>query len=262
MAAEKWLLRNPVANTIPLTTLARGRRGLWQDGILLGWLVAAEAPDGEEVRGVVLHTPPHPVLLADIPVESVRPLVETFRSREVSGVFGPIEQADAFVAALGRAPDRRMEQRLYRLGVLVPPSCPGQARPARPDELDVLVTWYAGFLTEVGVFGRGSGQRELLRARVEQNELVVWENAGEIVSFAGFSTPLAGMSRIGPVYTPPRHRRHGYGSAVTHAATVAAHRAGATEVVLFTDLGNPTTNTIYQALGYRPVADYARIFYD
>jgi hypothetical protein len=30
---------------------------------------------------------------------------------------------------------------------------------------------------------------------------------------------------------------------------------GATAVVLFTDLANPTSNSLYQRLGYRPVED-------
>jgi len=61
--------------------------------------------------------------------------------------------------------------------------------------------------------------------------------------------------RVGPVYTPPRHRRRGYGAAVTAAVTRAALDAGEAAVVLFTDLANPTSNSVYQRLGYRPVEE-------
>jgi predicted GNAT family acetyltransferase len=37
--------------------------------------------------------------------------------------------------------------------------------------------------------------------------------------------------------------------------TQAALDGGATAVVLFTNLANPTSNSIYQRLGYRPVED-------
>lgn len=121
--------------------------------------------------------------------------------------------------------------------------------------------WYVDFIAEAGAPGRETNPGDLLKLRMNQNELVVWEHEGEVVSLAGFSTPIDGMSRIGPVYTPPRHRGRGYGSAVTHAATVAAQQAGAAEVVLFTDLANPTSNSIYQNLGYRPVSDYTTVFY-
>ena len=69
------------------------------------------------------------------------------------------------------------------------------------------------------------------------------------------------MARIGPVYTPPEHRCHGYAAAVTAAATSAAHAAGAREVVLFTDVDNPTSNAVYARIGYVPVADYSRMLF-
>ena len=64
---------------------------------------------------------------------------------------------------------------------------------------------------------------------------------------------------MGPVYTPPEFRRHGYGAAVTYAASRKALDEGATEVLLFADLINPVSNSIYQAIGYIPVADYTSI---
>lgn len=42
---------------------------------------------------------------------------------------------------------------------------------------------------------------------------------------------------------------------MTAEATAAAVRAGAAHVVLYTDLANPTSNSIYQAIGYRPDHD-------
>jgi predicted GNAT family acetyltransferase len=67
----------------------------------------------------------------------------------------------------------------------------------------------------------------------------------------------AGVARVGPVFTPPEHRRHGYGAAVTAACTRDALERDADDVVLFTDLDNPTSNAIYQRLGYLPVSDHA-----
>jgi predicted GNAT family acetyltransferase len=54
------------------------------------------------------------------------------------------------------------------------------------------------------------------------------------------------------VYTPPAYRRRGYGAAVTAHATAAALAAGAEHVVLYTDLSNPTSNSIYQKIGFVP----------
>jgi predicted GNAT family acetyltransferase len=72
---------------------------------------------------------------------------------------------------------------------------------------------------------------------------------------AALNRPAAGATRVGPVYTPPDLRGRGYASAVTAAVSRAALAAGAQEVVLFTDLANPTSNAIYRRLGYEPVED-------
>jgi RimJ/RimL family protein N-acetyltransferase len=63
-----------------------------------------------------------------------------------------------------------------------------------------------------------------------------------------------GWRELGPS-TPPEARRRGYGTAVSAAATAAAMAGGAEHVALSTDLANPTSNSIYQAIGYRPDHD-------
>jgi predicted GNAT family acetyltransferase len=79
------------------------------------------------------------------------------------------------------------------------------------------------------------------------------------VSLAVVRLPVAGVSRIGPVYTPTTHRGNGYGSAVTAAAALWAREHSSDDVVLFADLANPTSNTIYQGIGFQPISDYAHI---
>ena len=74
---------------------------------------------------------------------------------------------------------------------------------------------------------------------------------------AGRQDLAFGGIRLGPVYTPPGLRGRGYGAAVTAAVSRQALDLGAYEVVLYTDLTNPTSNALYPRLGYRPVEDRA-----
>ncbi len=67
-----------------------------------------------------------------------------------------------------------------------------------------------------------------------------------------------GIARVGPVYTPPEHRRRGYATMLVAAWTRRLLDGGIRTCALFTDLANPTSNSIYQAVGYRPAGD-ARI---
>jgi predicted GNAT family acetyltransferase len=60
---------------------------------------------------------------------------------------------------------------------------------------------------------------------------------------------------ISLVYTPPEHRRKGYGSSCVAALSQTLLSRGHKYCFLFTDLANPTSNHIYQAIGYQSVGD-------
>jgi predicted GNAT family acetyltransferase len=74
---------------------------------------------------------------------------------------------------------------------------------------------------------------------------------------AWLSPPVAGVVRVSGVYTPPERRRRGYASGCVAAISQVALERGAAACVLYTDLDNPTSNTIYQRIGYRPVVESA-----
>ena len=62
---------------------------------------------------------------------------------------------------------------------------------------------------------------------------------------------MAGMVRIGPVYTEPAHRGHGYAAAVTAAAARWALDTGARHVLLFTDAANAVTTEANASFDFR-----------
>ncbi|RGA03764.1 GNAT family N-acetyltransferase [Microbispora triticiradicis] len=258
-AAEPWLLRDPVRNTVVLTVLRGIRTGQFAEDLLMGWLTDEEGG----VAGAFCHTPPRPLLLGDVPPGALPALAAALieRDREIAGVTGPVVAAETFAGAWWRPATGRTSQRLYRLGALRPPSARGKARIAGQDDLALAVRFFREFQEEAHV-DRGADPTPVVAVRLNRDELLWWEDDDRPVSIAGVSAPIAGMSRIGPVYTPPGLRGRGYGSAVTHAATRKALDEGATEVLLFTDLGNPTSNSIYQRLGYRPVADYVTVHFE
>jgi predicted GNAT family acetyltransferase len=78
---------------------------------------------------------------------------------------------------------------------------------------------------------------------------------GAVPAPVGTTMPAGGVVRIGPVYTPPRYRKRGYAGALVAAASQRALDNGAAACSLYTDLANPTSNKIYQAVGYRPICD-------
>jgi predicted GNAT family acetyltransferase len=150
-----------------------------------------------------------------------------------------------------------MRHRLYTLDGLRPPDPPptGRARAAVAEDLDLVMDWLVRFHDEAEA-SAASPQRAMYQRRIELGLLWLWhDEQGVPVSMASRNVSVAGVSRIGPVYTPPAARRHGYGAAVTAACTRDALDGGARQVVLFTDLANPTSNAIYQQIGFRPLDD-------
>jgi len=116
------------------------------------------------------------------------------------------------------------------------------------------VSWADAFAIEATP-GHPPQLAESVDARLRHDGLLwVWQD-GEPVSMAWLTPPTAGVSRVSGVYTPPPRRGRGYASACVAAASAHALSAGAEACMLYTDLANPTSNKIYQAIGYRPVAD-------
>jgi predicted GNAT family acetyltransferase len=153
-----------------------------------------------------------------------------------------------------------MRMRLYALGQLLPPDRPppGQARTASAQDTALLLAWLDAFHDEAGPQGPNEAER-LVNDRIGFGGLVFWEHHGRPVSLAARNRAAAGQARIGPVYTPPELRGRGFGGAATVAITQAALDDGAEGVVLFTDLTNLASNTLYQRLGYRPVSDWTML---
>jgi predicted GNAT family acetyltransferase len=70
---------------------------------------------------------------------------------------------------------------------------------------------------------------------------------------------LSTVCTIGLVYTPPYFRGKGYATSCVAAVSQLALDRGFEKCVLYTDLANPTSNSIYMKIGYRPICDSIEI---
>lgn len=258
-----FLRTNAARNTIMLsvaeTLQAQGLAVYGDAAPLFGWWA--------EPRGVVsaalLHTPPYPVLLTALPPGAAAALAAELAARGhhppgVNAAPGPAgEFATAWAQHTGQPSRVGMRMRLYELGRLQPPEPPppGRARTALAADRELLLAWLGAFHEEAAPAGPRESER-VVDDKLSFGGLVLWEHAGAPVSLAGRTKPAAGLARVGPVYTPPELRGRGFGGAATAAVTQAALDSGAEGAVLFTDLDNPTSNTLYQRLGYLPVSDW------
>jgi GNAT superfamily N-acetyltransferase len=226
---------------------------------LFGWWCDPAGP----VAGAFMHTPPFPVVLTAVDLAAAAELAAVaMAARPVGGVNAYPEVAAAFADGWrhghpGGRVDVYRRQRLYRLADLVwpDPVAAGKARLAGDADAALTAGWFAAFADEVDDMGKGEDQSAAARDRISHGGVTVWEADGRPVCIACNTLTVAGQVRIGPVYTPPEQRGHGYASAATAAASQRLLDAGAQEVLLYTDLANPVSNSIYQRIGYRPVED-------
>jgi GNAT superfamily N-acetyltransferase len=255
-AASGFLRSRPVEHTVPLTLLQTLRtHGPYAYGPVepvFAWFSDAAG----QVTGAALQTPPHPLLLVAAPdPDGLVAVLTGLRPAAVNTlVDDPFPNVWCAATGARAVPGRRT--RLYRLDELIPPvpAPTGSARVATGADAGLLASWVDEFHAEIGERD-GASSADLVADRLAYGGFTLWEAGGAPVSVAGNSRADAGMVRVTLVYTPPAFRGHGYAARATTAVTRAALDAGADDVVLFTDLANPTSNALYQRLGYRPIED-------
>lgn len=256
--AESWLLRREDANNLVLSLCyARALADVEEEpGVLY-----ATVEDGDEIVGCLMRTPPHKVLVTDLPADAAQAVVETLVDRydAVPAVLGsePVARAvaEAWVERVGGEWRPGMRQRIYRLDEVRPPEgVPGRLRLAGPEDLELAVEWGHAFADDADV--RFTSPRSAVTRWIEGGALVLWEVEGAPRSIAVASGRTPHGVRVGYVYTPPEHRRSGYASACVAALSRRLlEEDGYDFCVLYTDLDNPTSNSIYARVGYRPVED-------
>jgi predicted GNAT family acetyltransferase len=261
-AAGSFLSGRPVHHNLVLSLLA-ARADVPEPG-RYGWVAGGEGFVG--IGGVIFNSPlGFPATVTPMASAAAAGLGEAVAKAwpDLAGVNGEAATAAALAGAFAAAnhtPVRPVEaQRLYRLRELREPALvSGSARVAGPGDRAVVAGFLAGFFEDVGEAHRAAGANDEQAARlVGSGRLWLWQEAGAVTSMAQASLVHAGVARIGPVYTPPPARGRGYGVAATAAATRSILEAGATPV-LYTQLDNPTSNALYQRLGYECVAECLR----
>ncbi|HXW38633.1 MAG TPA: GNAT family N-acetyltransferase, partial [Acidimicrobiales bacterium] len=142
--------------------------------------------------------------------------------------------------------------RLYEVARLVPPrAAPGACRVAEPGDRWLLVEWFDAFAREAVTDRPSADTAAMVEHRIDGGELWIWED-GQPVAMTGLNPTVAGAARVGPVYTPTSQRNRGYASALVGEVSRAVLARG-DRCILYTDLANPTSNSVYRALGYRAV---------
>ncbi len=224
--------------------------------------------DKQGLALAALMTPPHKLILAserENTLAAVEALAQDLAKEEwdLPGVLGPTKLAREFATIWsdlrGVNFHPRVLERLFELTEVVPPlQPPGQLRLAEEADLELAAVWIYEFNIEaIGTSDLLEAQENAKR-RIMEGSLFMWDDNSP-VSIAAWTRPVGRGVSVGLVYTPPNFRRRGYASACVAALSQRLLDSGYQYCALFTDLANPTSNHIYQQIGYRPVCDFDEI---
>jgi predicted GNAT family acetyltransferase len=225
----------------------------------------AVVEEEDRILGAAMRTPPHNLILSELDEEAaLAPLLENARATFglLPGVVGEKERVAQFAAmweaATGASAKLEIAQRIFSADhVEAPQGVPGRMRGYERVDRELASRFMGAFVAEALHAPPPESDEEFVDHRDEDPDagLVFWDDERETVCMAGFGGRTPNGIRIGPVYTPPERRGRGYGSALTAALTARLLGSGLRFCFLYTDLANPTSNSIYQRIGYRPVSD-------
>jgi hypothetical protein len=258
-AAEEFLLSRPVHHNVILTCLGdcltRQEPGRY-------WVATKD----REVSGVVFQSPlTRPALLPAMDLSVIAALVDAIAD---AGIFLPGVVGDAGTAAsfAGRWTERYRAAafptrglRLYALAELrdIRP-VPGKLRTFEPADRTLVIPWIRAFDTEVHEPETEPDRK--LDEFLASGQIWLWDNNG-ISSMAVSRNPIARVVRFSEVYTPPEKRKCGYAAACVYEMSKYFASAGH-RCILYTDLGNPVSNSVYRRIGYSAIAEAIHYRFD
>lgn len=266
-----FLEKRESENNLPLGlahTLARDPNYYGDEPSLLLSILEHGSPVGVAVR-----TPPHRIVLSrfgtDIEAAADR-LVKYLRGNElpVPGVVGPERESRCFSdtwmkAHPGLTATISTRLRVFEARSVVDvPLAPGRLRLAEMNDHPLMAKWIAAFSHEATGEDSDPGRAERNAEKyIRERKLYVWDHDGP-VSIARESRSMKRGTVISLVYTPPAFRNRGYATSCVYRLTKKLLAGGHEFCSLFTDLANPTSNHIYQDIGYVPLGDALAFDFD
>ncbi|HEV2293125.1 MAG TPA: GNAT family N-acetyltransferase [Tepidisphaeraceae bacterium] len=231
-------------------------------------LLLAVTDAGGATVAVALMTPGRHILMTRAPAGAVRAVARHLDAHGIAppGIQAPRDVVDEFVrswrtltGAVARSP---VSMGIHQATRIFPPArpAPGKIRTGESADLELLERWAAAFAQEIGE--PQLADPAITRRRIMKGQLMIWEDGGQAVAMAGSAGETPNGIRVNAVYTPPPFRNRGYASTLVATLSQQLLDAGRRFCFLYTDLANPTSNKIYRAIGYEPIAQSTRIEFD
>jgi predicted GNAT family acetyltransferase len=219
--------------------------------------------EGSKIELVAMQTLKRSMLVSSASQAAMACLADGLASRQwpgnsLIGVSPSIDELTARYSEVSRRHRRlAVSLRVFQLDRVVRPNPVGGAmRNCRSQNREILARFVAGFESDTGQTSLEDAQSRADRLIADQRGFI-WVDA-QPVAMAAYSGETPNGIRVNWVYTLPEFRGKGYASNLVANLSQHLLDGGRKYCFLFTDQANPTSNSIYQKLGYRPVSDSER----
>ena len=154
-----------------------------------------------------------------------------------------------------------MEQGIYELKQVKKKwNGDGVFREINSDEIPLIEKWIYQFCKDVNLPTTKEEAKQTAQTLIINHRLFGLEVDGKLVSVAAKTRPTKNNITVNFVYTPKEGRKKGYASNCVAALSQRMLDEGYNTTTLYTDLANPTSNKIYQEIGYEQIAESVLIF--
>jgi GNAT superfamily N-acetyltransferase len=254
---EPFLLEREVENGLPLGIARTFVDQATHDGLMFS------VESGTDVVAVAVKSPKRNLVITAAPEPALRALANYLHTYAfpVPGINAPMETAldfaRAWIEVSGTTMTERVRLRIFELRALIDglPAPAGAFRLATMEDAELIERWLRAFIDEA-THDSHEGVRDVVARRLGASHVGLWADAEGIpMSMAATTRRSARGSTIAWVYTPPELRSRGYATACVAELSRRELAAGRSFCTLYTDQSNPTSNKIYQRIGYLPVCD-------
>lgn len=219
-----------------------------------------------------LQTHKHNLIITYANPDILKELAHYLKTNAINfpGVVGPAWESEFFALYWSTLTKKNyklaMGQKIYKLEkVDFLQTVSGEFRLATEKDLNLVHDWIWIFviecLPEIERKDKGFWLSSVEKS-INRQRTYLWIKDNEPVSMAQAIRPTKNGIAVAGVFTPPDQRGKGYASAVVAHLSQKMLDNGKKFCVLYADLNNPTSNKIYQKIGYKEVVDSKYFLFD
>lgn len=215
--------------------------------------------ENQKTTAVLMQTRIDNCVLSHVTEEQARVFAAYMKEHDlkIEGAVGPTPGVNHFCRFYSSTPTNlRMGSRILALrNVIAPRPAPGELRLATLDDFAIVLKYTHAFYLECipKELPTEAKLAQMMKEKIEQKTYWLWVINGEAVAQAGTTRRTRNGISIAAVYTPPEYRGKGYASNMMAALSQRLLDEGRQFCALYTDIANPTSNKIYESVGYQIV---------